>query len=138
MKAERTVGIVCAVTAAAIIGSMMMSLVPSAARANSASCPQGRFCVWSDINYNGMLIPFTSSRVDNLATHYFNYALLGTRYPVSRNISSYWNRTAKGVTVCGFNGRCFYDPPNHYRANLVIEGINDSVRSIVLSQSVPE
>ena len=99
--------------------------IASPATANSADCPSGKFCIWTNSTYNGSFAYFAKGSA-NLANPIGGYVF-------NNKVTSIWNRTGSAW--------CLYDGANYktlllrqsaggYRANLAIERIDNKTSSL--------
>jgi hypothetical protein len=99
--------------------------IASPATANSADCPSGKFCIWTNDNYEGRIAYFSRGSA-NLANPIGGYVF-------NNKVTSIWNRTGSAW--------CLYDGANYrtgllrqsaggYRSNLAVEGINNKTSSL--------
>ncbi|MEH1813669.1 MAG: peptidase inhibitor family I36 protein [Nostoc sp.] len=99
--------------------------IASPATANSADCPSGKFCIWTNSTYNGSFAYFAKGSA-NLANPIGGYVF-------NNKVTSIWNRTGSAW--------CLYDGANYktlllrqsaggYRANLAVERIDNKTSSL--------
>lgn len=108
----------------------LTSLVPavgivSPATANSADCPSGRFCIWTNTNYNGSFAYFAFGSA-NLANPIGGYVF-------NNRVTSIWNRTGRAWCLydgANYRGQLLRESAGGYRANLTVERINDRTSSL--------
>ncbi|MFN6501260.1 MAG: peptidase inhibitor family I36 protein [Nostoc sp. DedQUE01] len=99
--------------------------IASPATANSADCPSGKFCIWTNDKYEGRIAYFSRGSA-NLANPIGGYVF-------NNKVTSIWNRT--GSAWCLYDGANYRrlllrQPAGGYRSNLAVERIDNKTTSL--------
>jgi hypothetical protein len=119
-----------AAVAGAVVAGVLMVGGPAEAAPISAMaiCDPGYICVYDDYNWNG------SPRMYGLSDLNYDGDSFPNGVQVNDRVSSIWNRTGQWVNFyihagANIQDLCFQEQPGGYRADLRVEGCDNSLSS---------